>query len=66
MASTPRPQLLLTLFRELINTVILSAGNDPLLARAHRLFQKDPAQTDHVLLLAPIFLGIILKLLVSY
>ncbi|KAJ5170949.1 uncharacterized protein N7500_003732 [Penicillium coprophilum] len=66
MAYTPRPQFLLTLFRELFNTIIYSAGNDPLLARAHRLFQKDPAQTNNVLLLAPISLGIILKLLIRY
>ncbi|TQB70252.1 hypothetical protein MPDQ_000710 [Monascus purpureus] len=66
MAYTPRPQFLLTLFRELFNTIIYSAGNDPLLARAHRFFQKDPAQTNNVLLLAPISLGIILKLLIRY
>jgi hypothetical protein len=66
MAYTPRPQFLLNLFREIFNTVIYSAGDDPLLARAHQLFQKDPAQTNNILFLAPISLGIILKLLVSY
>ncbi|KAF5861261.1 hypothetical protein ETB97_000453 [Aspergillus alliaceus] len=66
MAYTPRPQFLLTLFRELLNTIIYSAGNDPLLARAHQFFQKDPVQTNSVLLLAPISLGIILKLLIRY
>ena len=66
MAYTPRPQFFLTLFRELFNTIIYSAGNDPLLARAHRLFQKGAAQTNNILLLAPISLWIILKFLVSY
>ncbi|KAE8166907.1 hypothetical protein BDV40DRAFT_295938 [Aspergillus tamarii] len=66
MAYTPRPQSLLALFRELLNTIIYSAGNDPLLARAHRIFQTDPVQTSSVLLLAPISLGIILELLIRY
>lgn len=66
MAYTPRPQFLLTLFRELFNTIISSAGDDPLLARAHQIFQKDHTQTNNILLLAPIAVGIILKLLVSY
>lgn len=54
----------LTLFRELFNTFILSAGDYPLLARAHGILQKEPAQTNNIFLLVPIVLGLILDLLV--
>jgi hypothetical protein len=65
MAYTPHPHLLLKFFRELFNTLIYSAGDDPLLAQAHQFFQKDPVQTNKVSILAPITVGNILKLLVS-
>ncbi|RAL09042.1 uncharacterized protein BO97DRAFT_375373 [Aspergillus homomorphus CBS 101889] len=66
MAYTPNPPSLLILFRELLNTIIYSAGDDPLLARAHQLFQKGPAQTNNGFLLAPISLGIVLTFLIRY
>ncbi|KAB8199667.1 hypothetical protein BDV34DRAFT_217862 [Aspergillus parasiticus] len=66
MAYQPRPHFLLTLFRELLNTFIHSTGDDPLLARTHRSFQNQPAQTNNILLLVPITLGLILNLLIRY
>ncbi|PIG82361.1 hypothetical protein AARAC_009291 [Aspergillus arachidicola] len=66
MAYQPRPHFLLTLFRELLNTFIHSTGDDPLLARTHRSFQNHPAQTNNILLLVPITLGLILNLLIRY
>ncbi|KAE8320456.1 hypothetical protein BDV39DRAFT_41794 [Aspergillus sergii] len=66
MAYQPRPHFLLTLFRELFNTFIHSTGDDPLLARTHRSFQNQPAQTNNILLLVPITLGLILNLLIRY
>jgi hypothetical protein len=59
------PHFLLTLIHQIINTFIPSTGDGPLLARAHRLLQKEPAQTDNLLLLVPITLGIALDILVS-
>ncbi|KAB8249881.1 hypothetical protein BDV35DRAFT_343326 [Aspergillus flavus] len=66
MAYQPRPHFLLTLCRELFNTFIHSTGDDPLLARTHRSFQNQPAQTNNILLLVPITLGLILNLLIRY
>ncbi|KAB8263160.1 hypothetical protein BDV32DRAFT_119488 [Aspergillus pseudonomiae] len=66
MAYPSRLHFLLTLFRELFNTFIHSTGDDPLLARTHRSFQNQSAQTNNVLLLVPITLGLILNLLIRY
>ncbi|KAE8379010.1 hypothetical protein BDV26DRAFT_303893 [Aspergillus bertholletiae] len=66
MAYQSHPHFLLTLFRELFNTLIHSTGDDPLLARTHRSFQNQPAQTNNILLLVPITLGLILNLLTRY
>lgn len=56
--------LLVTLVRELFSTFILSAGDYPLLAWAHGILQKEPAQTNNIFLLVPIVLRLILDLLV--
>ncbi|KAK6813195.1 hypothetical protein RU639_011022 [Aspergillus parasiticus] len=66
MAYQPRPHFLFIFFRELFNTFIHSTGDDPLLARTHRSFQNQPAQTNNILLLVPITLGLILNLLIRY
>ncbi|KAE8144903.1 hypothetical protein BDV25DRAFT_145163 [Aspergillus avenaceus] len=66
MAYQSRPHFLLNLFRELFNTFIHSTGDDPLLARTHRAFQNQPAQTNNILLLVPIALGLILDLIIRY
>jgi hypothetical protein len=66
MAYTPRPNFLLSLFRVLLNTFIHSSGDDPLLARAHRLLQEEPAQAKNLTCLMPVIMGIILNLLVSF
>ncbi|OJZ86040.1 hypothetical protein ASPFODRAFT_189983 [Aspergillus luchuensis CBS 106.47] len=66
MAYTPSPQSLLIIFRKLLNTIIYSAGDYPLLARTHQSFQKGPAQFNRGLLLAPISVGIVLDILVRY
>ena len=59
------PRFLLTLFHQLFNIFIHSTGDGPLLARSYQLLQKEPAQTNNILLLVPITLGIILDILVS-
>jgi hypothetical protein len=66
MAYSPRPNFVLSLFRELLNTFIHSSGDDPLLARAHRLLQEKPAQAKDFTCLIPVIVGIILNLLVSF
>ncbi|CAG8888504.1 unnamed protein product [Penicillium egyptiacum] len=60
------PHFMLTLFHQLFNTFIDSTGDGPLLARAHQLLQKESAQTDNILLLVPITLGITLDILIRY
>lgn len=65
MSYTPSANFLLTLFRDLLNTFIDSSGSNPLLARAHRLIQPETAQSNNILLLLPIGLGLVLDILVS-
>ena len=66
MESTmPFPHFLFTLIHQSLNTFIHSTGDAPLLVRAHRLLQNEPAQTNNILLLVPITLGITLDILVS-
>lgn len=65
MSYTPSTNFFLTLFRELLNTFIHSSGDDPLLARTHRLIQPEPAQSKNIVLLLPIGLGLVLNILVS-
>jgi hypothetical protein len=66
MAHTRRPNFVLSLFRELLNTFIHSSSDDPLLARAHRLLQEEPAQAKTFACLIPVIVGIILDFLVSF
>ncbi|PKX95155.1 uncharacterized protein P174DRAFT_510974 [Aspergillus novofumigatus IBT 16806] len=66
MAYSPRPNFVLSLFRELLNTFIHSSGDDPLLARAHRLLQEKPAQAKDFTCLIPVIVGIIFNLLIQY
>lgn len=65
MSYIPSTNFFLILFREFLNTFIHSSGDDPLLARAHRLIQPEPAQSKNILLLLPIGLGLVLNILVS-
>jgi hypothetical protein len=66
MAHTRRPNFVVSLFRELLNTFIHSSSDDPLLARAHRLLQEEPAQAKTFACLIPVIVGIILDLVVSF
>ncbi|PYH32205.1 uncharacterized protein BO87DRAFT_398853 [Aspergillus neoniger CBS 115656] len=66
MAYAPSPRFWVTLFRTLLNTFIHSAGDDPLLAQAHSIWQHEPTHSDNVLVMVPIVVGIILSGLIRY
>ncbi|PYH65012.1 uncharacterized protein BO88DRAFT_396134 [Aspergillus vadensis CBS 113365] len=66
MAYAPSPRFWVTLFRTLLNTFIHSAGDDPLLAQAHAIWQHEPTHSDNVLLMVPIVVGVILSGLIRY
>ncbi|OJZ86928.1 hypothetical protein ASPFODRAFT_60864 [Aspergillus luchuensis CBS 106.47] len=66
MAYAPSPRFWVTLFRTLLNTFIHSAGDDPLLAQAHAIWQHEPTRSDNVLVMVPIVVEIILSGLMRY
>jgi hypothetical protein len=57
---------LLTLFHQLFNIFIYSTGDGRILARVHGLIQKEPTQSNNLLLLVPIALLVILDILVRH
>ncbi|OJJ72173.1 hypothetical protein ASPBRDRAFT_126517 [Aspergillus brasiliensis CBS 101740] len=66
MIYAPSPLFWVTLFRELLNTFIHSAGDGPLLAQAHTIWQNSPAHTENVYLVVPIIFGITVNCLIRY
>ncbi|OJJ76598.1 hypothetical protein ASPBRDRAFT_52175 [Aspergillus brasiliensis CBS 101740] len=63
---TGYPQLLVTLFHELLNTFIHSAGDYPLLSQVHQIWHKEPDRTNNLLVLVPIGFGLIASFLIRY
>ncbi|BCR96191.1 uncharacterized protein AKAW2_21131A [Aspergillus luchuensis] len=60
-------RLLLFAFRKLLNTFIRTAGNDPLLANTHGLFQESPTEPpQNVLELTLAILGLSLEFIIRY
>ncbi|KAF4763853.1 hypothetical protein HAV15_001826 [Penicillium sp. str.  len=56
----------LTLFHQLFSIFIHSTGDGRILARVHGLIQKEPTQSNNLLLLVPIALSVILDILIRY
>ena len=63
---TMASHFVLTLFHQLFNIFIHSTGDGRILARVHGLIQKEPTQSNNLLLLVPIALSVILDILVSH
>lgn len=63
---TMASHFLLTLFHQLFNIFIHSTGDGRILARVHGLIQKEPTQSNNLLLLVPIALLVILDILVRH